>query len=201
MTITHSLVIAVEDELSGAVMRRLIAFSGRNFTINRVFNARGNARLKDGMIKFRAASRVLPHIVLTDLDRCPCPPELISNWNASLLPPQLLFSVAVREVEAWLMADRAGIAQFLHIDISKVPHAPEAEDDPKRTLINLARRSRKRRLSQEIVPETGSSSKIGPLYNTHFVNFVNSLWDVQQACLCAPSLGRTLLRISTFLPE
>lgn len=201
MTITPSLVIAVEDELSGAVMSRLISFSGRNFTINRIFNARGNVRLKDGMIKFRAASRVLPHIVLTDLDRCPCPPELIDNWNANQLPPQLLFRIAVREVEAWLMADRAGIAEFLHIDVSKVPHAPEAEEDPKRTLINLARKSRKRRLSQEIVPEAGSAAKIGPLYNTHFVDFVDSRWNIEQACLCAPSLDRTLSRISTFLPE
>jgi len=186
MTITPSIIIAVEDELSGAVMSRLISFSGRNFAINRIFNARGNARLKDGMTKFRAASRVLPHIILTDLDRCPCPPVLIDNWKANQLPPQLLFRIAVREVEAWLLADRAGIAEFLHIDVNKVPHSPEVEDDPKRTLINLARKSRKRRLSQEIVPEVGSSAKIGPLYNT---------------CSCAPSLARTLSRISTFLSE
>jgi hypothetical protein len=200
MSISPSIVIAVEDELSGAVMRKLISSSGRNFTINRVFNARGNARLKDGMTKFREASRVVPHVILTDLDRCPCPPELIKNWKANQLPPQLLFRVAVREVEAWLMADRVGIAAYLHIDISKVPHAPEKEEDPKRTLINLARKSRKRRLSQEIVPEAGSAAKIGVLYNTHFVNFVNSRWDIEQACLCAPSLARTLSRISTFLP-
>jgi hypothetical protein len=198
---TPSIIIAVEDELSGAVMSRLISFSGRNFAINRIFNARGNARLKDGMIKFRAASRIVPHIILTDLDRCLCPPVLIDNWKATQLPPQLLFRIAVREVEAWLLADRDGIAEFLHVDVSKVPHAPEAEDDPKRTLINLARKSRKRRLSHEIVPEVGSSAKIGPLYNTHFVNFVNTRWDVEQACLCAPSLVRTLSRISTFLPE
>jgi len=196
-----SVIVAVEDELSGAVMSRLISFSRRDFLINRVFNARGNARLKDGMTKFREASRVLPHIVLTDLDRCPCPPELIDSWNAKQLPPQLLFRIAVREVESWLMADRKGIAAFLHIDISKVPQAPEAEEDPKRTLINLARRSRKRRLSLEIVPEAGSSAKIGPLYNTHFVNFVNSDWDIEQARLCAPSLDRTISRISTFLTE
>ncbi len=201
MNFTPSLVIAVEDELSGEVMSKLISFSGRNFIINRVFNARGNVRLKAGMTKFREASRVLPHIVLTDLDRYPCPLELIDSWNANQLPPQLLFRVAVREVEAWLMADRAGIAEFLHIDVSKVPHAPETEEDPKRTLINLARKSRKRKLSQEIVPVAGSSAKIGVLYNTHFINFVNSHWDIEQACLCAPSLDKTLSRISTFLTE
>ncbi len=201
MTITPSIVIAVEDELSGAVMCRLILFSGRNFTINRVFNARGNVRLKSGMNKFREASRVLPHIVLTDLDSCPCPPELIEKWNAKQLPSQLLFRIAVREVEAWLMADRAGIAEFLHIAASKVPQAPETEADPKRTLINLARKSRKRRLAQEIVPEVGSSAKIGPLYNSHFVNFVNTCWNIEQARLCAPSLDRALARIVTFLAE
>jgi len=190
MSMLHPIVIAVEDELSGAVMNRLVEFSGHNLVVNRIFNARGNGKLRSGMTKYREASRILPHIVLTDLDRCPCPPELINTWNANQLPAQMLFRVAVREVEAWLIADRTGIAKFLHIDVSKVPHSPEAEEDPKRTLVNLARKSRKRRLAQEIVPETGSSASIGPLYNVHFVNFVNSEWDITSACQCAPSLAK-----------
>jgi hypothetical protein len=196
---SHSIIIAVEDELSGAVINKLVEHSGRNFIVYQIFNARGNARLKASMAKFRGASRTYPHIVFTDLDRCPCPPELIREWNADGLPGEMLFRIAVREVEAWLLADRAGISQFLHIDISKVPQAPESEEDPKRTLINLARRSRKRRLAQEIVPETGSSASIGPLYNVHFVNFVNTQWDVDSACLCSQSLSKTLARISGFL--
>ncbi len=35
MNISNSIIIAVEDELSGAVMSRLILYSGRNFTVNR----------------------------------------------------------------------------------------------------------------------------------------------------------------------
>lgn len=200
MTLPPSLIIAVEDELSRAVMEKLISFSGRNFAI-RVFNARGFGELKKGMNKFREASRVLPHIVLTDLDRYPCPPALLDNWGATQLPSTLLFRIAVREVEAWLLADRVGIAEFLHIDVHKVPQAPEAEDDPKRTLINLARKSKKRRLSQEIVPAIGSSAPIGPFYNPHFINFVNTRWDIEQARQCAPSLDRALSRISSFLLE
>lgn len=199
MSMLPPIVIVVEDELSGAVMNRLVEYSGRNLVVNRIFNARGNGKLRAGMAKYREASRILPHIVLTDLDRCPCSPELVKAWNADRLPTQMLFRVAVREVEAWLMADRAGIAKFMHIDVSKVPHAPEAEEDPKQTLINLARRSRKRRFAQEIVPEPGSSASIGPLYNFHFVNFVNSEWDINNACQCAPSLAKALIRVSTFL--
>lgn len=194
----QSLVIAVEDELSGAVMEKLIAFLGRSFAI-RVVNARGYGTLKKGMNKFREASRVLPHIVLTDLDRYPCPPVLLDDWGARQLPANLLFRIAVREVEAWLLADRVGIAEFLDIDLQKVPQAPETEGDPKRTLINLARKSRKRRLSREIVPATGSAATIGPFYNPHFINFVNTRWNIVQARRYAPSLDRALLRLTSFL--
>jgi hypothetical protein len=107
----------------------------------------------------------------------------------------------VREVEAWLLADRVGIAEFLYVDLQKVPHAPEREEDPKRTLINLARKSRKKRLSREIVPAIGSAAPIGPLYNLHFTTFVNNRWDIAKARQAAPSLNRTISRLSSFLSE
>lgn len=196
----QGIAVVVEDELSGAVMRRLIAATGRNFVIDRMINTRGHGQIKSGIEKFRTSSYALPHVVLTDLDRYPCPPALLDNWGATDLPPQLLFRIAVREVEAWLLADREGIAEFLHVAVSKVPHAPEAEDDPKRTLINLARRSRKRRLAQELVPALGSAAPIGPLYNARLSEFVNDKWNVDQAKLLADSLSRTLNSLCVFLP-
>lgn len=201
MTYMHSVGVVVEDELSGAVMRKLIATTGRNFTIDRIINARGNGQIKSGIEKFRTSSYALPHVVLTDLDNYPCPPALLDNWGVIDLPPQLLFRIAVREVEAWLLADREGIAEFLHVAVSKIPHAPEAEIDPKRTLLNLARRSRKKRLTQELVPALGSSAQIGPLYNTRLCEFVNDKWNVEQAKLLAHSLSRTLNRLKEFLPD
>lgn len=198
MTTAPSLVVAVEDDLSGAVVERLLSYSGSNF-VTRVHNVHGYGNLKKGMTKFREASRFIPHIVLTDLDRSPCPPSLIDDWKATELPTNLLFRIAVREVEAWLLADRTGISEFLHIDVTKVPYYPEMEDDPKRSLINLARKCRKRRFSEEIVPSPQSSASIGPLYNYHFINFVNTRWDIREACQNAPSLDRALSRISSFL--
>jgi len=198
MTIAASIVIAVEDELSGAVMEKLISVVGYNNTV-RVINARGYGKLKTGMSKFREASRFFPHIVLTDLDRSPCPLALLANWGATQLPANLLIRVAVREVEAWLLADRRGISNFLNIDVSKVPSNPELEEDPKRTLINLARKSRLRRLSKEIVPSKNSSATIGPLYNYHFINYVNNHWDIIKACQNSQSLNRAFLRISSLM--
>lgn len=200
MTHMQSIAVVVEDELSGAVMRRLIAATGRNFTIDRMINTRGYGQIKSGIGKFRTSSYALPHVVLTDLDRYPCPPALLDDWGATDLPPQLLFRIAVREVEAWLLADREGIAEFLHVAVSKIPHIPEAEDDPKRTLINLARRSRKKRLAQELAPLPDSAAPIGPLYNARLSEFVNDKWDVGRAKLLADSLSRALNRLSVFLP-
>ena len=194
-----NLLRAVEDELSAAVMCKLAQATGRGFVITRIMNARGCGQLKAGMAKFRTACHVLPHVVLTDLDQYPCPPALIAAWKAKALPPRLLLRVAVREVEAWLLADRDGIANFLSVAKNKVPQYPEAEEDPKRTLINLARKSRRRRLAIELVPEMGSSASIGPLYNVRLSEFVTTNWDVARARTASPSLDRALSRLASFM--
>jgi hypothetical protein len=136
MTPALFIVLVVEDELSGDVMRRLIAASGRNFAIDRLINTRGNGQIKADIKKFRSASHAVPHVILTDLDQYSCPLDLLQAWKAVRLPQQLLFRIAVREVESWLLADREGIAEFLDVAIAKVPRNPESELDPKRTLIN-----------------------------------------------------------------
>ena len=199
MTLAQFIVVVVEDELSGVVMRRLIADSRRNFVIDRLINMRGNSQIKAGIKKFKAASHALPHVILTDLDSYSCPPALLQNWKAVHLPPQFLFRIAVREVESWLLADREGIAEFLHVAVTKVPRNPEAELNPKRSLINLARRSRKKRLAEEMAPALGSSASIGPLYNSRLSDFVNSAWNINRAKVLADSLSRTIDRLAVFL--
>jgi hypothetical protein len=193
------LMVAVEDALSLSVMRRVVLASRRNFVISRVFQSRGFGQIKAGIPKFKNASRVLPHVILTDLDQYPCPPVLLEDWGATHLPANMLLRIAVREVEAWLLADREGIADFLGVPANKVPQYPEAEDDPKRCLINLARRSRKRRLASELIPEDGARTPIGPLYNQRLSAFVDDTWDVDRARQSAPSLDRALSRLATFV--
>ncbi len=194
------LLVAAEDDLSCAVLRKLVAASGR-FVVSREINTHGNDRLQKSISKYKSASHVLPHIVLTDLDMYPCPPALIEGWGATRLPSRLMFRIAVREVEAWLLADRHGIADFLQVALNKVPQVPEAEIDPKRALLNLARKSRSRRLARELVPENGSAARIGPLYNARLSEFVNESWNIERACELAPSLARAVTRLSTFMNE
>ncbi len=191
--------LVVEDALSLAVMERLLSFAGRSYVVKLPMVTRGAGKIKTSVQRYRQASHVLPHVVLTDLDQVDCPVALLTQWGVSPLPVNMLFRVAVREVESWLLADRVGFAAFAGVAVNKVTQQPESLPDPKQELINLMRRSRNRRLASELVPPAGSAVSIGPLYNERLSAFARSSWDVNAALVSAPSLARTVARLQTFL--
>ncbi|MCB0764947.1 MAG: hypothetical protein KDB84_09590, partial [Flavobacteriales bacterium] len=119
----------------------------------------------------------------------------IADWKLHSVQGRLIFRIAVREVEAWLLADRAGFAEFLGLPVTKIPQAPESLRDPKQTLINLARRIKRRRLAEELIPPVGSSSSVGPFYNDRLSEFVTTKWNVQSASKRSPSLAKALYRL------
>ena len=191
--------LVVEHALSLAAMERMLASAGRGYTVKIPLVTRGAGTIKKSIAKYRQASHVLPHVVLTDLDQLDCAPALLAQWGVSQLPPAMLFRVAVREAESWLLADRAGFATFAGIPVNKVTLQPESLPDPKQALINLVRRSRNRRLATELVPATGSAVSIGPLYDERLSAFARKDWNVDAAMESAPSLNRTVARLKTFL--
>lgn len=191
--------LVVEDVLSLSVMEKVMAHTERGYTVVRPLVERGVDNIRKSIAKYRNASHVLAHVVLTDLDNAPCAPFLRQQWGVATLPDAMLFRVAVREVEAWVLADRAGFANFAGIPTSKVSQAPETLADPKQVLINLVRQSRNRRLVAELVPEQGTSMSKGPLYNERLGQFVREKWDVTAAMQAAPSLKRTVDRLQHFL--
>lgn len=199
MTNPLEVALVVEDVLSLYVMEKIMAHTQRGYAVLRTFNERGVDKIRLSLTKYRNASRALAHVVLVDLDKAPCAPVLRAQWGVDTLPHAMLFRVAVREVEAWILADRAGFASFAAIPKSKVPHAPETLADPKQTLINLVRQSRSRHLSAEIVPAQGMSMSKGPLYNERLGEFVRDKWDVAAAMQIAPSLQRTVDCLQHFL--
>lgn len=191
--------LIVEDALSDAVMRRLLTHSSRPFDIHSSLLTHGVSGIKRRIPVFLNACSVIPHVVLTDLDTAGCAPELLADWRLTRLPAELLFRVAVREVEAWLLADAEGVAEFLQVPKVKIPVRPETLADPKQALINIARRSRSRRLAAEIVPPVGSRAQIGPLYNQRLGRFAGEAWSVDRAAQEAPSLARTLMALDRFV--
>jgi hypothetical protein len=103
--------------------------------------------------------------------------------------------VAVRAVEAWLLADAERLAAFLGIRAALIPRDPDAEHDPKTTLVNLARRSRRRAIREDIVPREGSGGRVGPGYVGRLIEFVTAAengWRPGVAAGRSDSLRRCL---------
>lgn len=191
--------LVVEDALSLVLMEKVLAHTGRGYTVLRPMVERGVGNIRKSVVKYQTASHALPHVVLADLDQVPCAPLLRQQWKVAVLPRTMLFRVAVRESEAWVLADKVGFAAFAGIPASKIPSLPESLSDPKRALVNLVRRSRNRRLVAELVPAKGSAVSIGPLYNERMSQFVRESWNVDTAMKHSPSLERTFARLQKFM--
>jgi hypothetical protein len=188
-------VLVVEDLPSEAVLRRIISEYAADWRVVLVDNCGGATRMKANVLRYRNASHVVPHLLLTDLDAYPCAPGLLKEWGALSQTPRLLSNVAVREVESWILADRSGVASWLQVPTTRVPQAPEAVGDPKEQLLSLGRRSRSHRLRQEFCPMPGSSASQGPLYNELVCGFIRDQWNIEAARAVSPSLDRACARI------
>jgi len=102
--------------------------------------------------------------------------------------------LAVRQVEAWLLADRDAIARHFHLR-RQVPDRPELEADPKVVLVNLCRTSRRRDVREGMVPREASGRAIGPEYVALVRDFAANGWDPLRARPNAPSLDRAIRAI------
>jgi hypothetical protein len=192
--------VAAEGDLDAAVARRLIEETGHVF--NSEYVTGGKSALDSRLRAYNSAARFSSWLVMRDLDHdASCPAELLGR----LLPARsqgLLLRIPVREVEAWLLADRVGVARFLGVSQALVATDPENIAEPKLALVNLAARSRKRDIREGIPPRTGSGRSVGPEYNSLLSRFVQSEWSIVRAIEREASLSLTkaLDRLSNHTP-
>jgi len=181
---------AVEGDLDEAVLRRLVAHVGAEIGV--VYGRNGKDRLKSHIGGYNEAARRFRWAVLVDLDHDhDCAPALRSDWLPE--PSRFMcFRVAVREVEAWLLADAESIARFLGVSRALIPLDPEQLGDPKQTLTNLASRSRKRNIREALPPVPGSGRSVGVLYNPLMGSYARELWRPDVAAQHCDSLRRCL---------
>ena len=197
---------AVEGALDEVVLLRLGEHLG--ISVGPVFGRNGKSYLRERIDGYNRAARFWPWIVLVDLDHEECAPSLCREWLPT--PAEgMCFRVAVREIESWLLADRAGIAAFLGVPASRVPSVVDDLDDPKQTLVDLARRSRRRAIREDMAPRHGSGLSIGPAYTSRMMEFVGvegpNRWRPDVAAQASPSLSRCINALEqlrdTALPE
>lgn len=192
--------IAVEDELSEFVVLKLLSVANNDYHVGTTYRRGGFGYLRRTINGWNAAAKGKPFVVLTDLDEAICPSHLITSWLLGAPSPNLIFRVAVREVEAWLLADSNNLAGFLRVAEARVPQDPERLADPKAALIELAAGSTVKKIRENLLPRRGSTAKQGPGYNECMTTFVRDNWDVRAAAMVAPSLERALRRFEEFKP-
>ncbi|MNY42474.1 hypothetical protein D3C86_1773650 [compost metagenome] len=112
---------------------------------------------------------------------------------------RLLLRLAVREAEAWILADDVGFAQFAKINQALFPRHPDEAADPKRTLLGLVERGKNRDLRDEMLAPQGAKSLVGLGYNLRLAEFVREHWHIDRAIERSPSLARVLPRLTAVL--
>ncbi|HQO03366.1 MAG TPA: DUF4276 family protein [Spirochaetota bacterium] len=188
--------LVVEDELSEVISRKILGeyITGADVHVVTI-GRKGKGYIKKRINEFNNQDNDLPFFVLTDLDCVTCAPELIQQWLKRPCRKNLVFRVAVREVEAWLLADSHGISNYLNMDhsyISKEVQYPDNLSDPKHKLLSLVERSKKRNMISDIVKNDGSSLKQGPGYNTRLTDFVVNDWNMERARSNSDSFNRAI---------
>jgi hypothetical protein len=187
---------ATEDLLSAAVIERLIGEAGGDLQITVAMSGQGFGGLRRKLPELIRVAHSLPVVLLTDLDRGECAPSLIESWlGRQAVPPVLLFRVAVREVEAWLLADNERFAEFARLPRNKLAEAPEEFDDPKQTLLNLVWKHSPAKIKHDIVVYRRGGPRQGLSYNDRLIEFARTAWRPAEAATRSDSLKRAIQRI------
>ena len=153
---------AVEGDVDEAVVRRLVAHAGGQ--TGDVYGKNGKPALRRRIDGYNNAARYTPWVVLVDLDNdADCAPSIREEWVPAPAP-NLCFRIAVREVEAWLMADVQTLARYLSVGLSRISADPETLERPKDAMVDLARRSRRNDIRKDMVPRQKSGRRVGPAY-------------------------------------
>lgn len=189
--------VATEDELSEAVCFRLINELGGRLEISpTTFRRGGFGYLKSRITSFLEIAARQPLLLLTDLDRADCPATLIEGWTSRQpIPTRMLFRVAVREFESWLLADHEGLRRLLGSRLGKLPADPDVLDDPKAALLRAALKA-PRDVRMDLLPDKGSTATQGLGYNHRLVGFVRETWNPERAAERSDSLQRIRARLA-----
>jgi hypothetical protein len=188
--------LVFEDQISEFIMMKLVDKEKKYFVANS-YSGGGFGYIKKNIMGFNEAAKSCPFFILTDLDTVDCAPSLIKDWIKEPIHHNLIFRIAVREVEAWLLADIEGFSKYTGISKVNFPNSPEKIANPKAELINIIKRCRNRNIMEDILPKNEFAS-IGPNYNGRLGEFVLKHWNASRAMNRSDSLKRAMQRLSNF---
>lgn len=187
-----------EDTLTFSVIKRLVNDFSSQISIAQEINAHGFGKIKRDILKYNNAAKQTPFFVITDLDKKECAVTLIRDWfGNNQKETNLIFRVAVREIDAWILADKKGIAKALHISPDIILSDPEKIEDPKGFLMQISKKSKNREIREDFSPKDSYAHQ-GPLYNILLTEFVNNDWNLKDAMQHSRSLEKAYNALKTF---
>ncbi|MCC7430698.1 hypothetical protein IT568_07640 [bacterium] len=187
--------LVVEDIVQLFVLEKILSTIDCGFLPQQKIINDGFGKIKKNLFSYNEASKITPYLILVDLDLKECPPTLIKEWITFERKPNFIFRVAVREVEAWLLADRRNFASFLGISEAKIDKKPETKLDSKGYLIELAKKG-KRKIQEDLVPK--GNAKLGKNYNFCLAEFITQKWNVENAMENSESLTKLVATLKNF---
>jgi hypothetical protein len=182
--------IAVEGPSDEPVIRRIVKHVG--LSVGYVYIAKGKDKLDKKLSGYNNAARFEPWLVLRDLDTdAYCAPELMKKLLSNPAA-KMNFRIAVRSIEAWLLADHEGLSQFLKVSTGKIPNQPDKIKDPKKKLVELANLSPKNAIKKDMVPKIGNHVVVGPGYLSRVSEYALHFWQPARAAKKSDSLCRCI---------
>lgn len=189
-------IVVVEGMLEVPAARKMLAALNLPLEDIQIINTSGCDKFWQVAPKYNQAAAVMgPILGLTDLDLHPCPIGLITQHLNKRKHPDFILRIAIKELESWLLADVDALADFFGLSTSVFPSDPDVEPDPKQTVVNLARRSKKKSIREDIVPTQGSKGVVGKGYTPRMTEFIENEWDPINAEQISNSLRRALAAI------
>jgi hypothetical protein len=194
--------LVVEGQVDHVAAERVLEARGVHVDRHRVIVTGGKTQFDARLPKYNQAARQMPWLALRDSDRDAgdCPSDLRQALLARPQSAALCLRLAVRTIEAWLLADTAAFADHFAVPASRVPVDPELLLNPKQSLVNACRSSRRRDVRRGMAPPAGISGP-GPEYTTFISGYCRTYWRPDVAAQAAPSLARALREIDRLLVD
>lgn len=181
----------VEGESDREAAKAVVRSVGK--TVEKVVVAGGKSRLDPKIPNYSRAARRSNWVIFRDSDG-KCPVVLRSELSAGIAQwsPRLALRIAHSMTEAWLLADRAGFADYFGVKVSQIPRNPEEVAHAKQEVLRLCSNSRSRAIRADMVRSSGEN---GPLYVKRINEFAAEKWNVHDAAVVSDSLTRAIRQI------
>ena len=197
MTSIH---VVSEDSLSECVATKIVKLYLKNHIPYPIHTGGGKSKILRRILQYNKSAKHLHFFIIIDLDREQCLAHFIKNcFKNQPLKKGMIFRVAVREIESWILADINGFYNYFTIPKQKLSSNPDKLNKPKQHLVNIIDQyCKKRTYKENIIPYKNSNAIVGPGYNSEMIKFIHNSWNVERARKNSESLNRCIMALKAF---